>query len=412
MRECCDLRIETVTAKADKKSAPIIKVPVTAGNLRNGHVYLREFLWFFPKGAIRRDRGEADQAVVCELSLPGVGTIETDIDADKAIFRWRGWRKFFRLHHVSEGDLLVFSRNNGSKFSVGVEHNVLEGLDVVSSEPGKEVGRGTKARRPRRCNDLSGNEWLRYSLSVWSDVKKSAEEVALRHPAMFPAKLCERLMLMFLRRRGKDRVLDPFMGSGSTLVAARSLGKVGIGLEINPDYVSMAKRRLESPSLLSRNAPGFEIHQADARQVLDYVKPNSIDFCLTSPPYWDILNQKRTADNKAIRNYGDLDGDLSNVRDYAQFVQQLADVFSSILCVLRPSAYCVVVVMDLRKKNRFYPFHSDLARALCEKGFMFDDLIIWDRKEEYNNLRPLGYPSVFRVNKVHEFVLIFKKPSD
>ena len=44
-------------------------------------------------------------------------------------------------------------------------------------------------------------------------------------------------------------------------------------------------------------------------------------------------------------------------------------------------------------------------------GFLFDDIIIWDRRRDYNNLRPLGYPSVFRINKVHEYILIFQKPS-
>ncbi len=67
--------------------------------------------------------------------------------------------------------------------------------------------------------------------------------------------------------------------------------------------------------------------------------------------------------------------------------------------------------MDLRKKDRFYPFHADLAARLKNSGFVFDDIIIWDRRQEYNNLRPLGFPSVFRVNKVHEYLLIFQKPA-
>ena len=56
----------------------------------------------------------------------------------------------------------------------------------------------------------------------------------------------------------------------------------------------------------------------------------------------------------------------------------------------------------------------DQARSGSAKmqdiGFLFDDIIIWDRKQEYNNLRPLGHPSVFRTNKVHEYILIFQKP--
>jgi hypothetical protein len=71
--------------------------------------------------------------------------------------------------------------------------------------------------------------------------------------------------------------------------------------------------------------------------------------------------------------------------------------------------------MDLRKKDRFFPFHSDLAARLSdrERGgrWIFDDLIIWDRRADYNNLRPLGYPAVFRINKVHEFLLIMRRPA-
>ena len=57
--------------------------------------------------------------------------------------------------------------------------------------------------------------------------------------------------------------------------------------------------------------------------------------------------------------------------------------------------------------------HSDLAALLSDPSrggrYVFDDLIVWDRRAEYNNLRPLGYPAVFRINKVHEFLLIFRK---
>ena len=78
--------------------------------------------------------------------------------------------------------------------------------------------------------------------------------------------------------------------------------------------------------------------------------------------------------------------------------------------VLKQGSYCVVDVMDIRKKSKFYPFHIDIAQMMQEIGFIFDDIIIWDRRLGYNDLRPLGYPSVFRVNKIHEYLLIFLKP--
>ena len=131
---------------------------------------------------------------------------------------------------------------------------------------------------------------------------------------------------------------------------------------------------------------------------------------VTSPPYWDILLQNRTADYKEIRNYGDSDQDLGRISDYQEFLDALGDVFSNILTVLKPGCYCCVIVMDLRKGSNFFPLHADLAVKMQEMGFLFYDLIIWDRKHEYNNLRPLGHPSVFRINRVHEYILIFQKP--
>jgi DNA modification methylase len=65
--------------------------------------------------------------------------------------------------------------------------------------------------------------------------------------------------------------------------------------------------------------------------------------------------------------------------------------------------------MDIRKNSTFYPFHSDLIKKMDEINFSLNDIIIWDRQKEYNRMRPLGYPYSFIVNKIHEYILIFKK---
>ena len=263
-----------------------------------------------------------------------------------------------------------------------------------------------KARKaPRRCNQLDGRQWLRNSISVWSDIRKSTAETRLKHPAMFPTQLVERLIETFMPVEGST-VLDPFTGSGSTLVAAAAAGRAGIGLELSPEYVALTRERLaEFPGA---NA---QVHPASATELLNYVAPESIDLCITSPPYWDILNQRRTADYKAVRHYGNLEEDLGVIADYDAFLDAITRVFADVLVALRPGGYCCIVVMDLRKKDRFFPLHSDLAQRLVAGGWRYDDLIIWNRQTEYNNLRPLGYPSVFRVNKVHEFILLMQKPA-
>ena len=257
----------------------------------------------------------------------------------------------------------------------------------------------------RQLNDLDGKTWTRYSVSVW-DLKKTKKEASLGHPALFPQALIERLVKIFTKSR--DIVLDPFMGAGSTLVAAQILDRKGIGFEIAPHYISLAKERLAqiSESTLSE----VEIYEHDARQLAQEISPDSVDFVVTSPPYWNIHHQRRTANGKAPRPYSTSKQDLGNINDYPTFLDALNTVFEQLQIVVKPGRWCCLIVMDLRKKNRFYPLHLDCIQLMNRSGFLLDDIIIWDRRAEYHNLRPLGYPTTFRVNKVHEYILIFQKP--
>lgn len=280
----------------------------------------------------------------------------------------------------------------------------------ASAAPVEQAPSGRRARQ--RANDLDGKTWTRYSISIWSDIRKTQEEIDLGHPALFPVALVTRLIQCFTTREDCV-ILDPFAGVGSTALAAEAMGKVGIGIEISQEYVEKARRRPAMRPLLNIPADLPEgkriLHCADAYDLLRYVEPASVDFVVTSPPYWDILLQERTADYKSIRHYGEDPRDLGRIRDYGQFLQALKGIFELVYQAMKPGKYCCVIVMDLRKKDRFYPYHSDIAGFMQEIGFIFDDIIIWDRRHEYNNIRPLGYPSKFRVNKVHEFILIFQK---
>ena len=143
--------------------------------------------------------------------------------------------------------------------------------------------------------------------------------------------------------------------------------------------------------------------------MLETLPADHFDLCITSPPYWDILNMKRSADQRDSVNYSDKTDDIGNIANYDEFIETLSNLFSLVNRVLKKGGYCIVNVMDIRKKSSFYPLHSDLAIALQKVGFIYDDLIIWDRQSDYNNMRPLGYPYKFRINKVHEYLLIFIK---
>jgi DNA modification methylase len=261
----------------------------------------------------------------------------------------------------------------------------------------------------KRANDLDGRDWVKNSISIWSDIAWTKEERLLKHPAKFPVNLAERLIRSFTKSSEK-RILDPFLGSGSTLVAAKNLGRQGIGFDVYETYVKLSKERLRQEGLFTSNEAQPLIYLRDAREMDHVLEPESVDICITSPPYWDILTQKRTADGKDIRNYGDSKVDLGMISDYNEFLDELMNVFRGVKRVLKDGKYFIINVMDLRKKENFYPYHMDLSKRVIESGFVLDDIIIWDRRKDYNNLRALGYPYKFRVNKVHEFLMIFQKP--
>ena len=276
---------------------------------------------------------------------------------------------------------------------------------------------------------LSGGDWLRYSVSIWSDIRRTGDERRLPHPAVYPAALVQRLLQCYC---WADRavVLDPFLGSGTTLVAAAQAGFGGVGFDVVPDNARLAYSRLQALQLpLAASTPAPQPHlitsplhltlpsdaaplyvvQDDARRLRQYLDEDSIDIAITSPPYWCILGRKAGVLHRPPSPYSALDDDLGNIDDYQRFLDELGAAFAGVRAVLKPGAYCIVVVMDLRQGPRFIPYHMDIAARLDGVGLTLQDILIWDRRAEYNNLVPLGYGRRFIINKVHEYVMVFQK---
>lgn len=262
----------------------------------------------------------------------------------------------------------------------------------------------------KRMNNLTGKEWLQNSFTIWRDIKKTNGEAKLKHPAMFPIQLCEKLIKIYTKDDG-EVILDPFMGVGSTIIAAKNLNRKGIGIDLSEEFFKIANERLNDHQtrLDGDSAYKHELYLGDSIEMLKNLPDNSVDLCINSPPYWDILNQKRSADKKITVNYSDSKIDLGNISEYSEFLFELKKVYSEVFRVLKPDKRCCVIVMDIRKKDRFFPLHIDVTKIMQELGFESEDFVIWDRQHEYNNMKTLGYPWVFRFNKVHEFICIYWK---
>jgi site-specific DNA-methyltransferase (adenine-specific) len=111
------------------------------------------------------------------------------------------------------------------------------------------ASKGSYARVRKGEDSISKEEFLEATVSIWDILPESARRVG--HPAPFPVELPRRLIELYTFEG--DLVLDPFLGSGSTAVAAVETGRHYIGYELNRDYIDLAERRIREGAIGTRS---------------------------------------------------------------------------------------------------------------------------------------------------------------
>ncbi len=263
-----------------------------------------------------------------------------------------------------------------------------------------------------KLNDLSNRQWLILTKSVWESIAPPRDPLKLDHPATFSEEDVARLIALFTKRG--QRVLDPFVGSGSTLVACAMTEREGVGIELVEHWVKVARRRALNALEQMADPIALRVIQGDAAEVLDTLADESFDFIVTSPPYWKILRKDKGMKTKAERKskglktrYSDDPRDLGNIEDYGEFLSRLAEVFARCHRVLKYGAYMAVIVSDFRHGKRFVMYHADLARRIEEAGFLLQGITVLVQNNK--NLYAYGIPYRFIPNVHHQYILIFTK---
>jgi hypothetical protein len=133
---------------------------------------------------------------------------------------------------------------------------------------------------------------------------------------------------------------------------------------------------------------------------------------ITSPPYWDMLNMKG-AENQAKRitkglqtNYSDNKDDLGNIDEYDIFLKLLMEVYHNILEIVPTGTHFTIVVKNIKKKGKNYPFAWDITRILGKKMEILPETF-WCQDDI--NLAPYGYGNTFVSNTFHQYCLNFRK---
>lgn len=266
-------------------------------------------------------------------------------------------------------------------------------------------------------NDLSGKEWLKFLKSwfIHDGPQRSKDETL--HPAKYPEDMIVNFIKFFTKEG--QYVLDPFLGTGSTLVACLWTGRNGIGIEINEKYAKIAESRVEQKSLRYNNIQKVVVgNSLKIEELWQNNNLQNVDFIICSPPYWNMLKKSRGGVQSAQRDredkgldtyYSEDPNDLGNIDDYYIFVEKLTEVFRKSLEFLNYGKYMVIIIQNLRDEEGIVrPLAWDLTREISKlPDIVFQGEKIWCQNNK--KLGIWGYPKIFVPSYHHHYCLIFQK---
>ena len=274
-------------------------------------------------------------------------------------------------------------------------------------------------RRAEHLNDLDAKEWVRATRSWFTCDGRpgSVTPEVERHPASFPPEVPERFIRFFTH--AGNTVLDPFLGSGGTLVACALTGRRGLGVELSERYCAASRERLRRlplpPADEGGDPPEPVILCADTRELLS-LGLGPVDYCFTSPPYWDMLRHSRGNADSVHREraeegldcvYSGDERDLGNIAAYEEYLEALAHVFDQVDALLRPGKYATLVMQNIRtREGEMAPLAWDVARRL-RRVWRLRQETIWCQNNK--RLGCWGYPTTFVSNVHHHYCLTFQK---
>ncbi len=189
-----------------------------------------------------------------------------------------------------------------------------------------------------------------------------------------------------------DWVLDQFMGSGTTLVEVKLLNRNAVGVDINPQSVSIAETNLKfqcdtNSKIFTRNGNATDLY---------FIKDSGIDFICTHPPYANIIKYSKG-----------IEGDIS-LLEVEDFVCEIKKVAKESFRVLKKGKKCAVMIGDVRKYGKVIPLGFRMMECFLQAGFVNQEIII---KEQYN-CRSADYWEKQNNNFLllaHEYIFVFHK---
>lgn len=194
-----------------------------------------------------------------------------------------------------------------------------------------------------------------------------------------------------------DFILDPMVGSGTTLIEAKLLHRNADGIDINPEAVLISQNALEFEYITQSRQ---NVSVGDARNLTQY-DDNNVDLIITHPPYLNIVQYSKNSIAK----------DLSNIGSIPKFFYEIQIIAQELFRVLKENHYCAVLMGDTRKAQHYVPLSYYLLQTFLKTGFILKEEII---KAQHNCASSQKWTlSAAKYNFyliMHEHLFIFRKP--
>ncbi|MDW7978770.1 MAG: DNA methyltransferase [Candidatus Caldarchaeum sp.] len=200
-------------------------------------------------------------------------------------------------------------------------------------------------------------------------------------------------------------VLDQMVGSGTTLVEAKLLGRNAIGVDINYQACILTIDRLnfDFHPLDRDERVEIRVYQGDAG-CLDAINDESIDLIATHPPYWNIISYNENLPA----------GDLSGIRRLEDYLLKMKEIALESFRVLKPGRFCAILIGDTRRHKHYVPISARVMNVFLEAGFVLaEDIIKLQHKMKTTREKWRGQRfEIYGFHKIaHEHLYVFRKPT-
>jgi DNA modification methylase len=273
----------------------------------------------------------------------------------------------------------------------------------------KRLKNGIKEEKTSKINDINLHRWKEYddilTDSLWLFDKRNTSGAHLGwYWGNFIPQIPHQMMLRYTKK--DDWVLDTFLGSGTTLIESKRLGRNGIGIELNAEVANKAEKLIQMEAnkydVISNVIIG-DSRTIDLKPTLQKYNINKFQLLIMHPPYHDIIRFSKDDKN-----------DLSNTETTEEFLEMFKAVVNNVTSYLEKGHYLVLVIGDKYSKGEWIPLGFYCMQEVLNSGYLLKSIIVKNFEEtraKRNQQELWRYRALvggFYVFK-HEYIMLFKK---